>query len=145
MAIHSRIVLLKLCCGLSFIIMFSKSVSSFIVRSSRVLHSSFAARKQFLSVAAPLSSSSSPLLPRQQPPATAFYHTTSLSAMGLGEEMMKEYSSPLVGTDIPLAMQALAEADCVCFDVDSTVINEEGIVSFVSSRKLIQKPLKSLI
>lgn len=65
--------------------------------------------------------------------------------MGLGEEMMKEFSSPLVGTDIPLAMQALAEADCVCFDVDSTVINEEGIVSFVSSRKVIQKPLKSVI
>ena len=28
-----------------------------------------------------------------------------------------------------LALQTLAEADCVCFDVDSTVINEEGIVS----------------
>lgn len=42
--------------------------------------------------------------------------------------MMKDFSSAsLVGTDIPLAMQTLVESDCVCFDVDSTVVNEEGI------------------
>ena len=46
-----------------------------------------------------------------------------------GEDIMKDFSTPLVGTDIPLAMKTLAEAECVCFDVDSTVINEEGIVS----------------
>jgi phosphoserine phosphatase len=31
------------------------------------------------------------------------------------------------GTDVELAMHALSTADCVCFDVDSTVVNEEGI------------------
>lgn len=43
--------------------------------------------------------------------------------------MMKDFSSSssLVGNAIPLAMRSLAEADCVCFDVDSTVVNEEGI------------------
>ena len=33
----------------------------------------------------------------------------------------------LTGQDVPLAMESLATADCVCFDVDSTVIDEEGI------------------
>jgi len=33
----------------------------------------------------------------------------------------------IVGNDIPAAMEALVNADCVCFDVDSTVVNEEGI------------------
>ena len=32
-----------------------------------------------------------------------------------------------VGNDVSGAMYALATADCVCFDVDSTVIQEEGI------------------
>lgn len=31
------------------------------------------------------------------------------------------------GQDVEAAMHALATADCVCFDVDSTVVNEEGI------------------
>lgn len=33
----------------------------------------------------------------------------------------------LMGQDIDGAMEALAQADCVCFDVDSTVVDEEGI------------------
>jgi len=33
----------------------------------------------------------------------------------------------LLGNEIPTAMEALVNADCVCFDVDSTVVNEEGI------------------
>jgi phosphoserine phosphatase len=36
-------------------------------------------------------------------------------------------STPQHGQDVEAAMHALANADCVCFDVDSTVINEEGI------------------
>jgi len=35
--------------------------------------------------------------------------------------------SPLEGQDIETAVLALANADAVCFDVDSTVIQEEGI------------------
>jgi hypothetical protein len=34
-----------------------------------------------------------------------------------------------VGNDISGAIAALANANAVCFDVDSTVIQEEGIVS----------------
>jgi phosphoserine phosphatase len=33
----------------------------------------------------------------------------------------------LVGKNVDLAMEALHKADCVCFDVDSTVVSEEGI------------------
>ena len=36
-------------------------------------------------------------------------------------------SSAAVGTRIDHAKQALRDADAVCFDVDSTVINVEGI------------------
>jgi len=36
-------------------------------------------------------------------------------------------STPLVGRNVALAMETLAKADAVCFDVDSTVIAEEGI------------------
>ena len=32
-----------------------------------------------------------------------------------------------IGNDIPGAIEHLAKADCVCFDVDSTVVDEEGI------------------
>jgi len=33
------------------------------------------------------------------------------------------------GNNIPFAIQSLKSADAVCFDVDSTVIQEESIVS----------------
>jgi phosphoserine phosphatase len=35
--------------------------------------------------------------------------------------------APPHGQNVETAMHALATADCVCFDVDSTVVNEEGI------------------
>lgn len=44
-----------------------------------------------------------------------------------GEEMIRGFSPPPVGNEVAFAMQSLVESDCVCFDVDSTVINEEGI------------------
>ena len=37
-----------------------------------------------------------------------------------------------VGIRIDHAKQALAKADAVCFDVDSTVIKEEGIDEFAA-------------
>ena len=42
-------------------------------------------------------------------------------------QLFSHRKDTLVGQDIPLAISSLATADCVCFDVDSTVINEEGI------------------
>lgn len=73
--------------------------------------------------------------------------TTMASAEGTAaavvDEIIKTFPpSSLVGTDVPLAMQALIDADCVCFDVDSTVINEEGIVSTIDLQqreKLLQQ------
>lgn len=54
-----------------------------------------------------------------------------MAAVATGEEMMLALSDngrqTLEGNEIPSAMEALIEADCVCFDVDSTVVNEEGI------------------
>ena len=45
-----------------------------------------------------------------------------------GAEMMASFGSkPLVGNAVADAMEALVNADVVCFDVDSTVIQEEGI------------------
>ena len=35
------------------------------------------------------------------------------------------------GLDVCQAMKNLASADAVCFDVDSTVIQEEGIVRYI--------------
>jgi phosphoserine phosphatase len=53
-----------------------------------------------------------------------------------GVEMLTSYSQykkeqnvvePLIGRNIGDAMETFVHADCVCFDVDSTVIQEEGI------------------
>jgi phosphoserine phosphatase len=56
-----------------------------------------------------------------------------------GEEMLEAFhnshhhhggqrrSSVVQGQNVAAAMRALAMADCVCFDVDSTVVDEEGI------------------
>ena len=33
----------------------------------------------------------------------------------------------LIGTNVPMSVEAFVNADCVCFDVDSTIIQEEGI------------------
>ncbi|GKY99884.1 hypothetical protein MPSEU_000942000 [Mayamaea pseudoterrestris] len=42
-------------------------------------------------------------------------------------QIMSSNSNQFTGNDVASAMYALATADCVCFDVDSTVIQEEGI------------------
>lgn len=45
-----------------------------------------------------------------------------------GTEIMAHFTNKaLEGNDVAKAMEALANADAVCFDVDSTVIDEEGI------------------
>ena len=43
------------------------------------------------------------------------------------EKFESSSSSPVVGNSVADAMYSLYTADAVCFDVDSTVINEEGI------------------
>jgi phosphoserine phosphatase len=60
-----------------------------------------------------------------------------MSSMNMNDNMMnksntiKSFSTSMAssahGQDVEAAMHALATADCVCFDVDSTVVNEEGI------------------
>ena len=46
-----------------------------------------------------------------------------------GADMMASFGNDksFVGTNVEKAMESLAKADAVCFDVDSTVIAEEGI------------------
>lgn len=51
----------------------------------------------------------------------------SLRNMSSASEIMSSLSSPLKGQNVELAVSSLAKADAVCFDVDSTVIGEEGI------------------
>ena len=58
--------------------------------------------------------------------------TLSSAAAPTGEEILAHFgdrASSFQGTDIVGDMESLAKADAVCFDVDSTVIDEEGIVS----------------
>lgn len=105
-----------------------RTASSFIARSSsRVFQKSTT-----LPRSGAVATTTTSLVALQAAPvavavATA-YHTSALSAMVSGDEIVKDFaSSSLVGTAVPLAMQSLAQADCVCFDVDSTVVNEEGI------------------
>jgi phosphoserine phosphatase len=58
-----------------------------------------------------------------------FYSTSPLAMAASAADMKSALpsSSSFVGTNVDLAMEALANADAVCFDVDSTVIAEEGI------------------
>lgn len=42
-------------------------------------------------------------------------------------ELVASFPRPTYGRNVGMAMQALVDCDCVCFDVDSTVIREEGI------------------
>jgi phosphoserine phosphatase len=44
-----------------------------------------------------------------------------------GNEMLAQFSGTAKGQNVGLAMQSLVESNAVCFDVDSTVITEEGI------------------
>jgi len=51
-----------------------------------------------------------------------------VTAPGAGEDILASYSGKeFEGNDVATAMEMLAKADAVCFDVDSTVIDEEGI------------------
>jgi phosphoserine phosphatase len=56
----------------------------------------------------------------------------SSSSSVSGAEILEQFlthrpKTTLVGNNVALAMESLAAADCVCFDVDSTVVTEEGI------------------
>jgi len=76
---------------------------------------------------------------RMSPPSSSHFHlpfsTTSTSSesssSSSGLEILDSFNDgkkfEFEGNDIPGAMYALANADAVCFDVDSTVIQEEGI------------------
>ena len=47
--------------------------------------------------------------------------------MSSASEILESLPSGQIGNDVGLAAESLANADAVCFDVDSTVIAEEGI------------------
>jgi phosphoserine phosphatase len=53
--------------------------------------------------------------------------SSSSSSPTSGNEILSSFSQPQTGTNVAHAMEALSKADAVCFDVDSTVIMEEGI------------------
>ena len=56
------------------------------------------------------------------------YASTPSSQTPNGSDILASYSSDShIGQDVAHAMEMLAKADAVCFDVDSTVIDEEGI------------------
>ena len=58
---------------------------------------------------------------------------TTSSGSPSGTDMMTAFlqqrpsTTELLGQNVAASMEALVQADCVCFDVDSTVIQEEGI------------------
>ena len=69
-------------------------------------------------------------------PRRVYSSTSTLSSAAAppGEEILAHFgdrASSFQGTDIVGDMESLAKADAVCFDVDSTVIDEEGIVSWL--------------
>ena len=48
-----------------------------------------------------------------------------------GDDILASFKNmDFEGKNVASAMEALANADAVCFDVDSTVIQEEGIVRY---------------
>lgn len=67
-------------------------------------------------------------------PRTTFRHhnprKATMSTQLASDDIVSHYSNlELEGNNVGHAMEMLAKADAVCFDVDSTVIDEEGIVS----------------
>ena len=112
------------------------TAAAFVARSTRIaqqsLHQQHTYRHFCRTTAAALVSSTCSSW--QSTPAVSFrarsYSSTALNFY-TGEEMMLAMSDggrkSMIGNNIPEAMQALVESDCVCFDVDSTVVNEEGI------------------
>jgi hypothetical protein len=70
----------------------------------------------------------------------------SLSSQPIADDILSQYSNvELEGNNIGYAMEMLAKADAVCFDVDSTVIDEEGIVSIISAVHCGVKVLQTCI
>ena len=72
------------------------------------------------------------VLPRvlRSVPLRPFSSTSSMAMTPSGSEIMSALgkdASAYVGNSVEAAMECLAKADAVCFDVDSTVIAEEGI------------------
>ena len=53
----------------------------------------------------------------------------AMSSCGADIRASIEGNKPFEGLNVEGAIESLAKADAVCFDVDSTVIQEEGIVS----------------
>jgi len=103
----------------------SRCARPLLVKSSRrfapaVAVSSLQSTRTFVSS----SSSSSPLLPRSA--MSVALHAKSQQSQHQ-QQQNRDASYSTVGKDVDAAMQALAVSDCVCFDVDSTVVNEEGI------------------
>mmetsp|Transcript_3215 Transcript_3215/g.3067 ORF Transcript_3215/g.3067 Transcript_3215/m.3067 type:complete len:326 (-) Transcript_3215:133-1110(-) len=65
---------------------------------------------------------------RENKDVSAMKRLLSTAAMSSGESILASFTNKsFEGTAISSAMEALAKADAVCFDVDSTVIQEEGI------------------
>jgi len=52
---------------------------------------------------------------------------STTSAADIQSALSSSKQQSFIGTNVNTAMEALANADAVCFDVDSTVISEEGI------------------
>lgn len=62
---------------------------------------------------------------------TRDFNSNGLKLASSGADILKSFGNKeFEGNNVASAMEALANADAVCFDVDSTVIQEEGIVSF---------------
>jgi phosphoserine phosphatase len=64
-------------------------------------------------------------LPKQQCQSKSLLFSSSAAAAGVSNS--NSNSNSLIGLNIDAAKDALRSADAVCFDVDSTVIAEEGI------------------
>ena len=63
------------------------------------------------------------------------YHSAKVLSAVSGDDILSSFGDHnFEGKNVASAMEALANADAVCFDVDSTVIQEEGIVSFLCDR-----------
>jgi len=103
-------------------------------RSTSVIHQSrsccFVASNFFVpkETTTPSFSTTPTFVRLNQNPKQRFMSSSSTSGSHILESMKKkEPSTKFEGVNVQMAMEALAKADAVCFDVDSTVITEEGI------------------
>ena len=73
---------------------------------------------------------------RNERPFQIREYSSSTTLLNSGSDIFESFNRGMdcekkwEGQNIESAMEALANADAVCFDVDSTVIQEEGIVSY---------------